>query len=63
VSVDKTATVRQPNEKLAIFRGLFRGRPDVYPTRFVSREGKQGYRPSAGTRCATRSGRTPRSLA
>jgi superfamily II DNA or RNA helicase len=41
---------RTAHEKLAIFRGLFRGRSDVYPTRFVSREGKQGYGPACANK-------------
>ncbi len=47
--VGETARIRAPAEKLAIFRSLFRGRPDLYPTRFVGREGKQGYAPLART--------------
>ncbi|MCA9195419.1 MAG: DEAD/DEAH box helicase family protein [Planctomycetales bacterium] len=35
-----------PNEKIALFRSLFRGREDVYPRRFESRTtGKTGYSP------------------
>jgi superfamily II DNA or RNA helicase/very-short-patch-repair endonuclease len=35
------------NEKIALFRSLFRGRPDVYPRRFESkRTGKSGYQPA-----------------
>ncbi len=41
---------RSSAEKLAIFRSLFRGRADVYPTRFVSREGKQGYGPACANK-------------
>jgi superfamily II DNA or RNA helicase len=41
---------RSSGEKLAIFRGLFRGRADVYPTRFVSREGRQGYGPACANK-------------
>jgi hypothetical protein len=43
-------TVRPAGEKLAIFGRLFRGRADVYPTRFVSRDGKQGYGPACGNK-------------
>jgi superfamily II DNA or RNA helicase len=43
---------RSSAEKLAIFRDLFRGRADVYPTRFVSREGKQGYGPACANKFA-----------
>jgi superfamily II DNA or RNA helicase len=36
-----------PGEKVRLFRQLFRGRPDVFPTRFVSRKtGKAGYAPA-----------------
>ena len=35
------------NEKIALFRSLFRGREDVYPRRFESRKtGKSGYAPA-----------------
>jgi superfamily II DNA or RNA helicase len=35
------------NEKIALFRSLFRGREDVYPRRFVSQKtGKSGYQPA-----------------
>ena len=32
--------------KVALFRGLFRGRDDVYAYRWVGREGKSGYSPA-----------------
>ncbi len=36
----------RPEEKIALFRSLFRGRDDVYPRRFESRRtGKTGYSP------------------
>lgn len=36
-----------PEEKIQLFRSLFRGRPDVYPARFVSRKTRQpGYAPA-----------------
>jgi len=36
-------------EKIALFRSLFRGREDVYPLRFESKKtGKQGYQPACG---------------
>jgi len=36
-----------PRVKIALFRSLFRGRPDVYPVRFESRKtGKTGYSPA-----------------
>jgi superfamily II DNA or RNA helicase/very-short-patch-repair endonuclease len=38
-----------PNEKIALFRQLFRGREDVYPQRFESRKtGRAGYSPACG---------------
>lgn len=41
------AAPRAPDRKLQIFRGLFRGREDVYPTRFESaKTGKHGYGPA-----------------
>ena len=40
-------TPRSPEEKVRLFRQLFRGRGDVFPTRFVSKKtGKQGYAPA-----------------
>ncbi|HSU56551.1 MAG TPA: DEAD/DEAH box helicase family protein [Candidatus Dormibacteraeota bacterium] len=39
----------RPEEKIALFRSLFRGREDVYPRRFESRKtGKGGYAPACG---------------
>ena len=36
-----------PEDKIALFRSLFRGRDDVYPRRFESRRtGKSGYQPA-----------------
>jgi hypothetical protein len=32
--------------KVALFRGLFRGREDIYPLRWESRQGKSGYAPA-----------------
>jgi superfamily II DNA or RNA helicase len=38
---------RSPEEKVKLFRQLFRGRGDVFPTRFVSKKtGKPGYAPA-----------------
>ncbi len=38
-----------PQEKIALFRSLFRGRDDVYPRRFENRRtGKSGYAPACG---------------
>jgi len=35
-----------PEQKISLFRSVFRGREDVYPTRFVSKKtGKAGYSP------------------
>ena len=40
-------TPQTPAEKVKLFRSLFRGREDVFPTRFVSkRTGKPGYAPA-----------------
>lgn len=35
-----------PEEKIALFRSLFRGREDVYPVRWTSKAGKSGYSPA-----------------
>ena len=38
-----------PSEKVALFRRLFRGRVDLYATRWESRSsGKSGYAPACG---------------
>ena len=40
-------TPRTPADKVKLFRQLFRGRDDVFPTRFVSKKtGKPGYAPA-----------------
>jgi superfamily II DNA or RNA helicase len=45
--------LRSPHVKLQIFRDLFRGREDVYPTRFESaKTGKQGYGPACANKFA-----------
>jgi superfamily II DNA or RNA helicase len=42
---------RSPEEKVRLFRQLFRGRGDVFPTRFVSRKtGKPGYAPACANK-------------
>jgi len=46
--IDKPAVTNQSSqdEKIALFRSLFRGRDDIYPRRFESlKTGKQGYQP------------------
>ena len=35
-----------PEEKIAVFRRLFRGRADVYPVRWESAKGRAGYSPA-----------------
>jgi hypothetical protein len=41
-------TSQTPADKVKLFRSLFRGRSDIFPTRFVSkRTGKPGYAPKA----------------
>ncbi|MCR2803990.1 TOTE conflict system archaeo-eukaryotic primase domain-containing protein [Paenibacillus soyae] len=35
-------------EKLALYRSLFRGREDVYPVRWHNKQGKSGYSPACG---------------
>ena len=38
---------RTPADKVRLFRSLFRGREDIFPTRFVSaKTGKSGYAPA-----------------
>ena len=60
VSADEVP--RTPAEKVRLFRSLFRGRPDVFPTRFVSRKtGKPGYAPACANKfrpglCGLRTG-------
>ncbi len=40
-----------PEAKVALFRQLFRGRSDVFPTRFLSKtSGKQGYAPACANK-------------
>ena len=36
-----------PGEKVALFRGLFRGREDVHAVRWEGRQGKAGYSPAS----------------
>jgi hypothetical protein len=46
-----TQVPRAPSEKVALFREVFRGRSDVYPTRFVSKKtGKSGYAPACANK-------------
>ena len=40
------STQLSTNEKVALFRRLFRGRTDVYPVRWESKAGKTGYSPA-----------------
>lgn len=43
---EESALRLTPDEKVALFRRLFRGRLDVYPTRWESTTGKSGYSPA-----------------
>jgi hypothetical protein len=46
VAAPKHATALSPQEKVRLFREVFRGRPDVYAERFVAKKtGKAGYGP------------------
>ena len=36
-----------PEQKIALFRGLFRGREDVYAVRWEGKAGKAGYSPAS----------------
>jgi superfamily II DNA or RNA helicase len=47
--VGKFDSTASPNEKIALFRSLFKGREDVYARRFESvKTGKSGYQPACG---------------
>ena len=46
VHVPASATSLSTNEKVSLFRRLFRGRADVYPVRWESKAGKTGYSPA-----------------
>ena len=39
---------RSPEEKISLFRSLFKGREDIYALRWESRKGKSGYAPACG---------------
>ena len=41
--------VSTPEEKISLFRNLFRGREDVFATRWESKGGKSGYSPAGIT--------------
>ncbi len=45
-SVEKTPQEYSPDEKIALFRQLFRGRTDIYPVRWESNKGGAGYSPA-----------------
>jgi len=46
-----TLTPQTPVEKVRLFRSLFRGREDIFPTRFESKKtGKSGYAPACGNK-------------
>ena len=48
-SVGAVTNHSPPEEKIGLFRSLFRGREDVYPRRFENRNtGKSGYSPACG---------------
>lgn len=43
----RVPTPQTPSDKVRLFRSLFRGRADIFPTRFVSaKTGKSGYAPA-----------------
>ncbi|WP_336784691.1 TOTE conflict system archaeo-eukaryotic primase domain-containing protein [Paenibacillus sp. MMO-177] len=42
----KVHNFSSPDEKISLFRSLFRGREDVYPVRWESKAGKSGYSPT-----------------
>ncbi|HUI44838.1 MAG TPA: hypothetical protein VL122_02450 [Nitrospirota bacterium] len=37
---------KTPQEKVALFRSLFRGREDIFPKLWINRAGKKGYSPA-----------------
>jgi superfamily II DNA or RNA helicase len=41
-----TYTARTPQEKVSLFRSMFRGREDLFPKLWTSRAGKKGYSPA-----------------
>ena len=43
---EKPAHQYSPEEKIALFRRLFRGRTDIYPVRWESSKGGSGYSPA-----------------
>ena len=43
----QTRTQLKPQEKVALFRSLFRGREDVYAVRWESPDGRHGYMPKS----------------
>jgi hypothetical protein len=45
-SVEKTPQEYSPDEKIALFRQLFRGRTDIYPVRWESNKGGADYSPA-----------------
>jgi hypothetical protein len=57
-----TTAPQSPIEKVKLFRQIFRGREDLYPTRFVSKKtGKPGYAPACSNKwerglCALKTG-------
>lgn len=49
--VAEAVVPRTPTEKVSLFRSLFQGRSDVFPTRFVSKKtGKPGYAPACANK-------------
>jgi len=46
-AVAKPAPALAPDEKIKLFRGLFRGREDVYAVRWESPDGRKGYSPKS----------------
>src|SRR6185312_5585421 len=64
LSVITTAQAPTPVEKVRLFRSLFKGRNDIFPTRFESkRTGKPGYAPACANKFVRESASFPRSSA
>ncbi len=45
-AIEEPAPQYSPDEKIALFRRLFRGRTDIYPVRWESSKGGSGYSPA-----------------
>jgi hypothetical protein len=61
IDVAPVTNASSPAEKIALFRALFRGREDVFPTRWENaKTGKAGYAPACANEWAPRICRKPK---